>query len=100
MWTLAFGHHEDRTGHAAGLKSPRIAPRPMAMSRRARPRWRHSPRVGGGSRTTTAATLAFIVALAQQEKHHDASVGNCWSIRRDFGAGAPKPLRSPNFSVR
>src|SRR2546422_7319197 len=35
LWTLAFGHHEDRT--------------PTAMSRRARRRWRGSRRVGGGS---------------------------------------------------
>ena len=38
MWTLAFGHHEDRTpthGYAAS----------------ARPRWRRSPRAGGGSKS-------------------------------------------------
>ena len=36
MWTLAFGHHKDRTPTTA-------------MRRRARPRWRRSPRAGGGS---------------------------------------------------
>jgi hypothetical protein len=36
MWTLAFGHHENRT--------PRTA-----MLRRARLRWQRSQRVGGGN---------------------------------------------------
>jgi hypothetical protein len=38
LWTLAFGHHEDRT----------------ATPRRARQRWLHSPRVGGGSEFQTS----------------------------------------------
>jgi hypothetical protein len=48
MWTLAFGHHEDRT-------------RRTAMLRRARPRWRHSQRAGGGSE-------AFLILPAKQAK--------------------------------
>jgi len=36
MWTLAFGYHE-------------VARQRTAMLRRARPRWRHSRRAGGGS---------------------------------------------------
>jgi hypothetical protein len=35
MWTLAFGHHEDRS-------------RRTATRRRARPQWRRSPKAGGG----------------------------------------------------
>jgi hypothetical protein len=42
MWTLAFGHHEDRT--------TRTAPRRTAMSRHARLRWQRSPRAGAGHR--------------------------------------------------
>ena len=37
LWTLAYGHHEDRTPTTA-------------MSRRARLRWQRSPRAGGGNR--------------------------------------------------
>jgi hypothetical protein len=36
MWALASG-------------TMRIAPRRTAMRRRARPRWQHSPRAGGGN---------------------------------------------------
>src|SRR5262245_12465014 len=39
MWTLAFGHHEDRTD--------------TRLCRDARPRWRRSPRAGGGSMPRT-----------------------------------------------
>jgi hypothetical protein len=35
MWTLAFGHHEDRTST-------------HGMPRRVRPRWQHSQRAGAG----------------------------------------------------
>src|SRR5262249_37504642 len=44
MWTLMFGHHEDRTpthGYAA------------------RPRWRRSPRAGGGSSSKIGMQVRF-----------------------------------------
>jgi hypothetical protein len=55
MWTLAFGHHKDRTPH-------------MATPRRARQRWRRSPRGGEGNdrrlvKQTRATTDSQIVRL-------------------------------------
>jgi hypothetical protein len=45
MWTLAFGHHGGRKLSA----TMRIARRHTATSLPARPRWRRSLRLGGGS---------------------------------------------------
>jgi hypothetical protein len=53
MWTVLFGYHEDRIPTHGYAETREAAMGAFAKS-------------CGGSRTTTAATLAFIVALAQQ----------------------------------
>jgi hypothetical protein len=50
MWTLTFGHHEDRSRHTA-------------MPKRARPRWRHSQGVGGGSSQESAAAQSAVAHI-------------------------------------